>query len=228
MTDRPPNPIASVLVLGALVAILAACGSESSGKRYDGAAQGSGGAAGSTQPILGSGGIPGVDAATGGGGTLAYGGASGAGGIIGAGGRLDAAAALEGGVDAPAVDGAADAPLDAPALDAGADLSGQPCGDAACSSNQACAQVGGGPQPPCVAPTDAGTSPDDIFQGLVLVPSCSQTGGSYHQPGCTTPPPTPRCYDLPDGCADYCACACPARGGGGCYPGPGYFFCSYP
>jgi hypothetical protein len=226
--DRTPYPIPFVLLLGALAGVFAACGSESSGKRYDGAAQGAGGAAGSTQTGVGSGGGPGMDAAAGGGGALAYGGTSGSGGIMGAGGRPDVAAALDSGVDAPSIDGWADGPLDAPAVDAGVDLAGQPCGDATCSSNQACAQVGGGPQPPCVAPTDAGTCPDDMFQGLVLVPSCSQTGGSYHHPGCSTPPPTPRCYDLPDGCTDYCSCACPARGGGACYPGPGYFFCSYP
>lgn len=139
----------------------------------------------------------------------------------------DVISRIDGGRDAPALDAGLDAALDAPAADAGVDLAPQPCGDAACRSGQACALVAGGPQPPCVAPTDAGTCPEGPFYGLVLVDSCSQTGGSHHQPGCTTPPPSPRCYDLPDGCGDYCSCVCRSSGGN-CSPGPGYYYCGFP
>jgi hypothetical protein len=124
-----------------------------------------------------------------------------------------------------AVDAGQDAAVvDTPAADVGAELAGQPCGDAACNPGQACILKGGGPVPPCDPPSDAGTCPD----WLVLVASCGGSGPPYRQPGCTTPPPSPRCYDVPGACEDLCSCVCGLSFGFGCNPGPGYYFCSYP
>jgi hypothetical protein len=121
-------------------------------------------------------------------------------------------------------DGAADAPaIDAPVADSAPDVP-QACGDAVCRSGQTCALIGGGAQPPCDPPLDAGTCPSY----LVLVASCGGYGPPSRQPGCTTPPDTPKCYDLPDGCDDFCSCVCGLPKNWGCYPGPGYLFCSRP
>jgi hypothetical protein len=129
---------------------------------------------------------------------------------------------LDGGI------GADGATPDAPASDA--DANGQPCGDAAaCGPGQACALVMGGPVAQCFPPTAAELDAGACSGGFVLVSSCRVGGGStYYQPGCTEPPATPRCYDLPDACGDYCSCMCPSGGGGGCYLGPGYYLCGYP
>jgi hypothetical protein len=122
------------------------------------------------------------------------------------------------------VDGGQDAAvLDAPAADSVPD-SGQTCGDAACGPGQACALIGGGPVPPCEAATDAGSCSD----GLVLVASCSGYGAAIERrPGCSTPPPSPKCYAKPDACTDFCSCLC-GYGGAGCFRTGAYFTCALP
>jgi len=157
------------------------------------------------------------------GGSLGVAGLGGAAGALGTGGAVPFDAGAAGGLatDASLVDGALDAPaVDAPVADATGD-STQACGDAVCRSNQTCAQIGGGPAPPCDLPLDGGT----CAAHLVLVASCGNYGSPSRQPGCTTPPDTPQCYDTPDGC-DFCSCVCGA--GAGCYPGPGYLVCGRP
>jgi len=123
-----------------------------------------------------------------------------------------------------AVDSGQDAQvLDVPAAYAALDLS-QPCGDAACGAGQACALIGGGPVPPCESATDAGSCSD----GLVLVPSCSGYGATgEHRPGCTPPPPSPKCYTMPEACTDFCSCLC-GYGGAGCFRTGTYFTCALP
>jgi hypothetical protein len=231
MRARPSDPTVMFIGLGALAVMAVACGSESSGKKHDG-----GGAVGA-------------------GGVTASGGVSGTGGLIGSGGGsgtgtgvadasdvtqlldagADAPAADAPAVDAPAVDASAldatlDKPMpDAPALDTGLDASGQTCGDAACGPGQACVLKAGGPVPQCLAPTAAELDAGACSDGWVLVPSCSVGGGPTHyQPGCTTPPPSPRCYDVPGACEDICSCVCGLPLDRGCNPGPGYYLCSYP
>jgi hypothetical protein len=137
------------------------------------------------------------------------------------------------GADAPTADAPrADAPIadvpiaDAPATDGAPDAAAEKCGDAAaCGPRQACFLIGGGPVPLCESPIDAGTCRED----LVLVASCSVGGGpTYWQPGCTPPPPSPKCTQLPDGCGDPCACLCPNTIAGACHPMFGYIACSMP
>ena len=120
------------------------------------------------------------------------------------------------------VDGGQDAPVrDALAAEADRDTR-PPCGDAACGPGQACALIIGGAVPPCYPLGDA----SDCGEGLVLVASCSVGGGpTYYQPGCTPPAPSPRCYDVPDGCGDPCTCVCPSRSSWGCTTTPGYLMC---
>ena len=159
------------------------------------------------------------------GGSLGVDGLGGAAGALGSGGAVPIDAGAAGGLasDASLVDGAVDAPaVDAPVADATAD-STQSCGDAVCRSNQTCAQIGGGPVPPCDLPLDGGT----CAPHLVLVASCGGYGPPPRSPGCTSPPDTPKCYDLPDGCGDFCKCVCGAPAAG-CYQGPGYLFCTRP
>lgn len=120
------------------------------------------------------------------------------------------------------VDGGQDAPaVDAPAADAALDAR-QPCGDASCGPGQACFLIAGGAVPLCLPAGDAGTCGTD----MVRVASCSVgSGPTRWEPGCTTPPPSPQCYDIPDACADPCSCVCPSRSPWGCGTGPGYLTC---
>lgn len=198
----------AVIVVSALVAWTLACGSESSLKAK-GAVD-----AGAVDAEIGarsSGGSPDV---------------AGLGGGAGGAMAIDAAGTGGGGgVDGSVVDAASDATaIDAPAADTVADAT-QPCGDAVCRSGQTCALIGGGAVPPCDPLLDAGTCPEY----RVLIPSCGGgSGPPPRQPGCTTPPDTPKCYDLPDGCDDFCTCVCGQPRGWGCNPGPGYLFCGRP
>jgi hypothetical protein len=234
MRSRYRNRPLVVFTFCGLALVALACGSESSGRKYDGGSPGAGGAGAFPQTSVGSGGAVGAGGVLGSGGVVGAGGGAGTGAVD----ATDVVVPLDSGPDAPALDAGLDAALDAPALDAGLDAAldapgadagvdsaGQPCGDAACSPGQACVLKGGGPVPPCDPPSDAGTCPD----WMVLVASC---GGSYaapyRQPGCTTPPPSPRCYDVPGACEDLCSCVCGLSFGFGCNPGPGYYFCSYP
>ena len=120
------------------------------------------------------------------------------------------------------VDGGQDTPaVDAPAADAALDAR-QPCGDDSCGPGQACFLIAGGAVPLCLPAGDAGTCGTD----MVRVASCSVGGGpTFWEPGCTTPPPSPRCYDVPDACADPCSCVCPSHSPWGCGTGPGYLIC---
>jgi hypothetical protein len=219
-------PSVAIAAIGAFALGALACGSDSIVKKDSGVTSGAGGAAGATSTV-GSDGSLGTDGAPAAGGAQGTGGFGGTGGSFGTGGatntggtKIDAAdafAALDVGVDASGVD--------ASALDADADSGAQPCSDAACRSNQTCMLIGGGPQPPCDPPDDAGTCPD----WLVLVGSCGGNGGpSYRTPGCTTPPDSPKCYEVPDGCADPCTCICGQPRNLGCNPGPGYLLCGRP
>jgi hypothetical protein len=135
--------------------------------------------------------------------------------------------AVEIAVEAPAYDApiTVDEGPDAPLADAPLDAATPGCGDAAtCGTGQACVLISGGPRPLCAAPSDAGT----CTAGLVLVASCSDPStGSERRPGCSTPPPSPHCAQLADGCGDPCACLCPG-GGAGCFPAFGYTVCSLP
>ena len=218
----------AVAAIGALALGGLACGSDGVAKK-DSATSTAGG-----DRSLGMDGAPVAGGARGSGGISGSGGSVGTGGATSTGSATvdasDVATTFDGGLDAPAVDvmpAALDATVDAPAAETSVDSATQPCGNAACRPGQACALVGGGPAPPCMPTTDAGTCADDLFTGLVLVASCSQPGGAYHQPGCTTPPASPQCYDLPAGCEDYCSCVCQPPGGH-CSPGPGYYYCGYP
>jgi hypothetical protein len=213
-------PSFAIAAIGAFALGALACGSDSIVKKDSGVTSGTGGAAGATSTV-GSDGSLGTDGAPAAGGAQGTGGSFGTGGATNTGGSkidtADAFAALDGGVDAPMVD--------ASAVDADADSGAQPCGDAACRSNQTCMLIGGGPQPPCDPPDDAGACPD----WLVLVGSCGGNGGpAYRTSGCTTPPDSPKCYEVPDGCADPCTCICGQPRNLGCNPGPGYLLCGRP
>ena len=209
--------------------VMFACSSKSSLK----GGPGTGGAASATQTAggsqgaggsLGSGGIPGT-------GGVGSGGKSGMGGVGSGGSPGTGGGTSDGGVEVARIDdggvvlvGVQDAGQDAPlVLDAAVDLAIQTCGDAAaCGSGQACVLVGGGAVPWCQPPEDGGV----CGLGLVPVDSCGGVSGPPpYRPGCTNPPPTPKCLGLTDGCSDPCSCVCP---GAGCYKGPGYTICSMP
>jgi len=115
-------------------------------------------------------------------------------------------------------------PADASAAEVSPDVR-LTCADATCGTGQACVLLLGGAIPSCEPTMDAGV----CREGLVPVDSCSVGGGPLNrQPGCTTPPDRPKCYDLPDTCEDVCSCICQMPSHQGCYPGPGYLVCSRP
>jgi hypothetical protein len=107
--------------------------------------------------------------------------------------------------------------------DATLDAAAKACGVSTCHAGQACVLVVGGPAPRCVSPVDGGCP-----EGLVLVAACVvPTSQTTVTPGCSDPPPAGACVNLPDGCADPCACYCTRRGGT-CMVMPEFLWCGLP
>jgi hypothetical protein len=87
-----------------------------------------------------------------------------------------------------------------------------PCAGVNCGNRQVCVHYSSNAAARCQAEEDGGCP-----AGLVPAASCyDQPSAAWVSPGCTNPPPTSRCVDIPDPCSDLCDCVCPADAGGTC------------